>query len=217
MNAHGGPRLVAVVPPRKLSAELMHLQERMATGPVTLRQVIYVLRARAYMLLLILLALPFVTPIPVPGLSVPFGAAIAFIALRLTLGQRPWLPMKFQRKQLPAGFFSSVIRVATRVIRILEALLRPRLPALTSSTLLLRAHAFVIFIAAIELLLPLPIPFTNTLPAWAILLMAGGMLERDGVAVILSYLVFAAGVVYFVVIGDATRRAVEAIWHWLAA
>jgi hypothetical protein len=217
MNVDGGPRLVAVVPPRKLSAELTHLQERMATGPVTLRQIIYVLRARAYMLLVILLALPFITPIPAPGLSVVFGAAIAFIALRLTLGQRPWLPKKLQRKQLPAGFLSSVIRVATRVIKILEALLRPRLPALTGSTLLLRLHAVVILIAAIELLLPLPIPFTNTLPAWAILLMAGGMLERDGLAVLLSYVVFAAGVLYFVVIGDATRQAIEALWRWMAA
>ncbi len=216
MNSQGGPRLVAVVPARKLSEELIHLQERMATGPVTLRQIIYVLRTRAYTLLLILLALPFITPIPAPGLSVPFGAAIAFISLRLTLGQRPWLPKKLQRKQLPAGFLGSVIRVATRVIRILEAFLRPRLPALTGSTLLLRAHAFVILIAAIELLLPLPIPFTNTLPAWAILLMAGGMLERDGVAVLLSYVVFVAGVVYFVVIGDATRQGIEALWRWMS-
>jgi len=214
MNSQGGPRLVAVLPPRKVSEELIHLQERMATGPVTLRQIIYVLRGRAYMLLMILLALPFITPIPSPGLSTVFGLAIAFISLRLTLGQRPWLPKKFQRTQLPAGFFSTVIRVATQVIKMLEALLQPRLPGLTGSTFLLRLHSLVILIAALELLLPLPIPFSNALPAWAIVLTAGGLLERDGLAVLLGYIVFAASVAYFVFIGDATWQGIEALWHW---
>ena len=45
--------------------------------------------------------------------------------------------------------------------------------------------------------------------------MAGGMLERDGLAVLLSYVVFVAGVVYFVVIGDATKEAMQALWRWL--
>jgi hypothetical protein len=216
MKSSGTPRLVAVVPPRKVSEELAHLHERMANGVITIRQIIYVLRGRAYMLLLILLALPFTTPIPIPGLSTPFGLAIAFIALRLTLGQRPWLPMKLQRKQLPAGFFGKVLTVAERVIKILEALLRPRVPQITGSRLLLRLHALVILLAAIALLLPLPIPFTNTLPAWAILLIAGGLLERDGVAIVLGYFVFAAGAVYFVLVGDATKDALQALWRWIA-
>ncbi len=215
MNRTRAPRLVAVVPARKLSEELKHLHERMEHGAVTLRQIIYVLRGRAYTLLLILLALPFITPIPSPGLSTPFGLAIAFIALRLTLGQRPWLPMRLQRKELPAGFFGKIFTVAEWVIKFLEKLLSPRLPGLTNSTFLLRLHALVILLAAIGLLLPLPIPFTNTLPAWAILLMAGGMLERDGVAILLAYVAFAAGVVYFIVIGDATKEAIQALWRWL--
>mgnify|MGYP002633502104 CR=1 FL=1 len=216
MKDSGTPGLVAVVPPRKVSEELANLRARMATGVVTLRQIIYVLRGRAYTLLLILLALPFVTPIPLPGLSTPFGLAIAFISLRLTLGRRPWLPKQLQRKELPAGFFEKVFKVAERMIKVLESLLRPRLARLTGSTLLLRLHALVILLAGIALLLPLPIPFTNTLPAWSILLMAGGLLERDGVAILLSYVVFAGGVFYFVLIGEATNEAVQALWLWLA-
>jgi hypothetical protein len=215
MNSTGSPRLVAVVRPRKVSEEIAALHARLNTGPVTLRQIIYVLRGRAYLLLLILLALPFCTPIPIPGLSTPFGAAIAFIALRLTLGQRPWLPKKLQRRELPAGFFGKVFTVAERVIRVLEGLLRPRLAEITGSTLLLRLHALVILLAALALLLPLPIPFTNTFPAWAILLMAGGLLERDGVAVMLSYVVFGAGVFYFVLLGEGASEGVQALWRWI--
>ncbi len=201
--------------PRKLSEELADLQSRFAQKPVTLREVIYRLRGRAYLLLLILLALPFITPIPLPGLSTPFGLAITFIAFRLVLGQRPWLPMRLQRRELPAGFFTKLFAVAAWVIRLLEKFLRPRLPAVTGSGLLLQLHALLILLAALTLLLPLPIPFTNSFPAWAILLLAGGMLERDGGFILAGYVVFAAGVLYFVFLGEAAAQGVEALRHWL--
>lgn len=201
--------------PQKLSAEIGLLRARAEDRPLTLREVIYVLRGRAYLLLVVLLALPFLTPIPLPGLSTPFGLAIAAIALRLALGQRPWLPKKLQRKQLPAGFFAKVFRVAERIIRALEKLLRPRWTVLTGTPLLLQLHALLMLIAALALLLPLPIPFTNSFPAWTILLIAGGLLERDGLAVLLGYVVFAAGVLYFIFIGEAATQLVQALWDWL--
>ncbi len=203
--------------PRRLSEELADLRNRFADQPVTLREVIYTLRGRAYTLLLILLSLPFLTPLPLPGLSTPFGLAIGFIAMRLSLGRRPWLPMKLQRKQLPAGFFSKVFTVTARVIAFLEKFLRPRLATLTASTVLLRMHAFVILLAALTLLLPLPIPFTNSFPAWAILLLAAGLLERDGLFILAGYAVFVLGVFYFVFLGEAAAQLVELILGWVKA
>ncbi len=201
--------------PRKLSEELADLRQRFDHRPVTLREVIYTLGGRAYMLLVILLALPFVTPIPLPGLSTPFGMAIGFIALRLTLGQRPWLPKKLQRKELPASFFRKVFAVAAGLIRLLEKLLRPRLAVLTGSGVRLQLHAFIMLIAAIVLLPPLPIPFSNTFPALVILLLAGGLLERDGVFVLAAYAVFAAGTFYFIFLGGTAVHLIEALKQWL--
>ena len=37
------------------------------------------------------------------------------------------------------------------------------------------------------LLLPLPIPFSNTIPAWAVVLLSAGMMERDGLLVLLGH------------------------------
>ncbi|MBA4135828.1 MAG: exopolysaccharide biosynthesis protein exod [Opitutus sp.] len=201
--------------PRKLSEELADLQARSTEGPLTLREVIYVLRGRAYLLLVILLALPFLTPLPLPGLSTPFGLAIAAIAFRLTLGQRPWLPKNLQRRELPAGFFGRLFAVAKRILGWLEKLLRPRLAAVTDTALLNQLHALLMLVAALALLLPLPIPFTNSFPAWSILLLAGGLLERDGVAIVLGYVVFAAGVLYFVFLGEAATELVQALVQWL--
>ena len=84
--------LPQLTPPKKLSEELIELRERVAERAVTIRELLYVLKGRAYMLLVILLTLPFLLPVPLPGLSTPFGLAIILICLRLALGQRPWLP-----------------------------------------------------------------------------------------------------------------------------
>jgi hypothetical protein len=201
---------------RKLSEELADLRARFTEQPVTLREVILVLRGRAYLLLLILLALPFCTPVPLPGLSTPLGLVIALISLRLALGQHPWLPDRLLRKQLPAGFFARVFAAAAGIIRLLEKFLRPRATLLADVGLLRQVHAVMMFIAAVVLLLPLPIPLTNTFPAWIILLIAGGLMERDGAAITAGYAVFAAGILYFVFLGGATHQLFDAFRRLLA-
>jgi hypothetical protein len=203
--------------PRKLSVELAELRDRSGERAITLREVIYVLGGRAYTLLVLLLALPFITPIPLPGLSVPFGVAIALIALRLSLGQRPLLPKSLQRKELPPGFINKVFVFAEKILRFFEKFLRPRLTFLSDTPLLVQLHALLMLLAALALLLPLPIPFTNSFPAWAILLMAAGLLERDGLFILSAYVVFAAGVLYFVFLGEAAAQLVQALWRWLGA
>ena len=97
-------RPVSTVQPRKLSEELADLRTSAGERALTLREGILTLGGRAYLLLVLLLAMPFITPIPIPGLSTPFGLAIALIAFRLSLGQRPLLSKNLQRKVLPADY-----------------------------------------------------------------------------------------------------------------
>jgi hypothetical protein len=202
-------------PARKLSEELADLRDRAGDRKITLREVIYTLGARAYMLLVLLLALPFITPIQIPGLSTPFGLAIALIALRLSFGQRPWLSKNLQRRELPAGFLGKLFAVASKVLRVLEKFLKPRLTFLTDTPLLRQLHAVLMLLAALALLLPLPIPFTNTFPAWSILLLAAGLLERDGGFIIAAYVVFVAGVFYFIFLGGAAAHLLQELIHWI--
>ncbi|HWA25224.1 MAG TPA: exopolysaccharide biosynthesis protein [Lacunisphaera sp.] len=208
-------RAGVTVRPRRLSVELADLRDRSGERAVTLREVLYVLHGRAYMLLVLLLALPFVTPIPLPGLAIPFGLGIALISARIAAGQRPWLPMSLQRKQLPPGFFGKVFTLAEKILRFFEKFLRPRLTFLTDTPLLVQLHGLLMLVAALALVPPLPIPFTNAFPAWVILLMAAGLLERDGLFILVAYLVFIAAVFYFIFLGEATARLLHEFYHWL--
>lgn len=203
-------------PPKKLSEEVAGLRDRFAEGPLTLGDVVTVLQGRAWTVVLILLALPFITPIPLPFLSTPFGVAIGLISLRLALGQRPWLPKRLMEKPLPPGFFGKVLKFAGGVLRFLERFLRPRFSWFAEAGPLVRIHAFAMVAGAAVLLLPLPVPLSNAFPAWMIIFIAGGLLERDGVAVGAGYGVGAGGVAFFYFLGDAAVRLLEAIKGWFA-
>jgi hypothetical protein len=122
--------------------------------------------------------------------------------------------MKIQRTKLPAGFFGKVLKFTTRLLRFLESVLKPRWALLTDTPLLNQLHAIVILVSAAILLLPLPIPLSNVLPAWAIFLVACGLLERDGVFLVAGYLAFALGAAYFIFLGDVAQDAVVAAWAW---
>jgi len=54
--------------------------------------------------------------------------------------------------------------------------------------ILLRLIGLGIVIAGLGLMLPLPIPFSNSIPAWAVMLLAIGMMENDGLCVLLGHL-----------------------------
>lgn len=212
-------RRMAAVPaplPRKLSEELEALRVRTAERAATLGEVVQVMHGRAYLLLVMLIALPFLTPIPMVGLSTPFGAVIAVVALRLSLGMTPWLPQRLLRREVPAGFVGRLIPLAAGIVRGLEKLLRPRLAVVTAHGALNQVHALAMLVCALALMLPLPIPFTNSLPAWAILLLAGGLVERDGLAIALGYTMAAVTAVYFFVLGEAAGQIaawLQAWWH----
>jgi hypothetical protein len=201
--------------PRKLSEVLEHLIEEFQERPVTLREVIGVLQGRAYNLLMLLLAIPFLLPLPLPGLSTALGLVISVIALRLTLGQKPWLPARLLDRVLPPRFFPTLLAGARRVLRLLEVMLKPRHLWLTASPLLGQLHAFIILVAGLVLLLPLP-PGTNFPPALCIVIMAGGLLERDGLFVLGGYLAFAFNGVFFALFAIYGQKLAEWVWSLFA-
>lgn len=198
---------------RLLSEQLDDLRRTFSTQPATLGEVVFALGGRAYTLLMIIFALPFVVPVSVPGSSTPLGLIIASIAVQLAFGRLPWLPQKLLRWRLPAGFFTKLIPVTAKIVRVLERVLHPRWPQWTATGFIRGLHLLTIVIAALLLALPIFVPFTNMVPGWAVLLLACGLLERDGAAIAVGYLVFALTIVFFGLIGTAITEALVHMWE----
>ncbi len=180
-----------------------------------LRAILAALRGRAFELLIIVLVLPFAVPVSVPGMSTPFGIAIAVVALQLAAARLPWLPRRVLDASIPAGFIGRVLGATKGVVAFLERFLRARLAVLTCSRALVAVHLCGITLAALLLAVPLPIPLTNTIPGWAILLLALGLMERDGLFIAAGHVVLAVSVVYFILLGESVRHSFDWMLHWL--
>jgi hypothetical protein len=201
--------------PRLLSEQLADLQSRFAETRASLREVLAALEGRAFTLLMILLALPFVAPVSVPGSSTPLGLLIATVAVQLAFGRLPWLPRRVLEWRLPAGFFTKVIPLTQRIVRKLEGGLHPRWSMLNATPTWRALHLLTIAMAALLLALPVFVPLTNTLPGWTILLLGCGLLERDGVFIALGHVMFIVTTVFFALAGSAITAGLLHMWHWV--
>lgn len=201
---------------RLLSEQLEELRLTFSHRPATLREVVVSLEGRAYTLLMIVFALPFVAPVSVPGSSTPLGLIIASIAVQMAFGRLPWLPRQLLDWRLPPGFFARVIPVTAKIVRAIERVLHPRWPWWTASPVVKGIHLLAIVVAALLLALPILVPLTNMFPGWAILLLACGLLERDGVFILIGYAVFMITAAFFVLIGSAATEVLAHLWQWLA-
>jgi hypothetical protein len=201
--------------PRRLSGEIEALLAVLSERPITLREIIEVTHARAYTLLLILLSLPFCLPIPVPGLSTALGAVIALIGLRLSLRADPWLPAAVLDAKVPSAKVGLILRGSLKMAKGMEVLLRPRLCFLVDYAVLHHFYGAMIFISGILLLLPLPIPFSNLIPALAIIFLSAAIIERDGYFIIAGTLMFVATLGFFGAIFFGGKAMLAWIWDWI--
>ena len=217
-NPAPGRSVIALAGPpgtRKLSDEFALILKEFEVETVTLREVLGLLHGRGYVLLVMLLALPFCTPVPLPGLSTPFGLIITIIGARLALGAKPWLPARLLNTRLPPKVFAKVFAFTRKIILGFERLLRPRLLWVTGTPRREQLHGVPIVVCALMLLLPLPVPFSNVIPAWGIMLIAGGLLERDGAFIVAGYVASLVTIAFFAIIGIFGVEAVDFLWKWI--
>jgi hypothetical protein len=198
----------------KLSVLLKRLASELADHPMDFEELVRVSHGRAYDFLLILLSLPFLTPIPLPFLSTALGSVMVLIGARLTLGERPWLPKRILRHKIEERNLIRVLNAGSCILRWLEIFLKPRLSFVHTTWIFQRLTGALIVISGVLLLLPLPIPFSNILPASTVLLLAAGALERDGVFFFAGLLLFAVNLVFFGALAIGGVEAVRWVLQW---
>lgn len=155
------------------------------------------LEGRGHILLLVVLGIPATL---VPGVSVAFGVALAFISGQMAFGSRPFLPRFLRERKMKT---SNLLRINPKLIRMagaMERILHPRLGAMFDPPWTMRLYGGVLLVLSLLLLLPLPIPFTNSLAGIPILIVSLGLLQRDGYALIAGMVAALAAVSAFVAI-----------------
>ena len=106
--------------------------------------------------------------------------------------------MKVADRRLESGKLRPVLERGVTFLRRIDRFFKPRLIGLTSGAVMNRVNGLVLMGAGMLLMAPLGlIPFSNTLPGVAILLLAAGISQRDGLVVIAGYVMVVLTIVYF--------------------
>lgn len=192
-----------------LSLELKKLANEIGEREVKFRELVQITHGRGYDLLLVVLGLPFLTPIPLPGLSTPFGLAIAFAGLRIGFGKNVWYPQKLLEKNIPHSFFPKLLKFAIGICKAIEFFARPRFQFLNNFVLFQRFAGLLILISGLLLALPLPIPFSNTLPALTVVLLASSAMRKDGILFLIACLCFVVCIAFFTLVAFGGIEAIE--------
>lgn len=188
--------------PARASALLKRLHGRMTGDKPSLGEVLGHLGDRAPGFLLLALAIPAVVPTPGLPAGLVFGTVLVLVAIQMIVGRdRLELPGWIGRRRVARGTLETIVEKGTPLVERLEARLRTRWPSLTHQGVLRPLGFFVLMMG---ILIALPIPFGNTLPGLAVLVIALGLIVKDGLAVAagLGLGVAAAGVSAMLVAGS---------------
>ena len=168
---------------------------------VTLRELMELIGEQGLLFLCALLTLPFLIPVSIPGVSTVFGAAIILISLAIASNRTPWLPKRIMDRPIETEKLVSALRKGADIVRRIERFVRPRLAGLTTGALIGRINGLGLTAGGVLLMFPLGlVPFSNTLPALAILFLAVGISQRDGLFVLGGYVMLVLTVIYFAVL-----------------
>ena len=183
--------------------ETLRTLARSITGEtVTVREMLAMVGEQGLLLAMMFLALPFLLPISIPGVSTVFGLVAILIALGITFNRVPWLPDRLLDRPLDAVKLARAIESGADRFGRVDKISHPRLTRLTENAVMNRLAGLGLLLGSVLLIFPLGlVPFSNTLPAWSMLLLAAGLLQRDGLLILLGYLFLLGTIVYFAALG----------------
>lgn len=199
------------------SQTLEHLKHALTDETVTLRDLLVHVGEHGLLSLGMVLTLPFMIPISLPGFSTVFGLAIIMVGLSVAFRRLPWMPSRVLDKSFLTRDLLAVLARAQGIMARLERAARPRWSGLAYGPTANRINGVMIIGAAVLLMVPWSvIPFSNTLPALAVLLICVGMMRRDGAAVLAGYGFTVATLVYFAVIIVGLLAAGQSVITWMS-
>ncbi|MBP0438209.1 exopolysaccharide biosynthesis protein [Tianweitania sediminis] len=185
---------------------------------VTLQELVAMIGEQGLLLLCALLTIPFLLPVSIPGVSTVFGIAIILISVGIITNRAPWLPEKIMKRPIDAEKLKDILKRGAKIVAKIETVIKPRMRALTDGSLISRFNGFAIMAGGILLLFPLGlVPFSNTLPAFAVLFLCLGISQRDGLFVLFGYLTLIATVIYFIALGYGAFAAGRGLADFLGS
>lgn len=168
------------------------------------------------LMLCIILMVPFLFPVSIPGVSTVFSTVVIFTGSGIMMNRRRiWLPQRVMTKAIGTRKLVAALERGSRFMARLDRMTRPRLLRFTDGVVSRRINGVGLLYGGILLIFPLGgVPLSNTLPALGVLLIAAGMTQSDGLFVISGYVMMLISTAYFVVLAFLVLRAGQSLSHY---
>ncbi|MBS3947536.1 MAG: exopolysaccharide biosynthesis protein [Dethiobacter sp.] len=181
-----------------LSSVLQSVLDVRKSGHISVGELMSRVAERGFGLLLVVLALPTLFPILPPGSAATVGFLYILIGFQMLVGRPyPWLPQRVKNYKLSEKTALKLRERGVAFFKKLERFSRSRW-FFVEGKIMLRVVAITIIIMGFILFTPLP--FMNTLPAFAVMLLGTGLLNRDGIF-LLAGLLLSFGLLGFIYFG----------------
>lgn len=199
-----------------MAVQLNGIIEKLPPEGVNLSKILDLVGDSGLLVLTGLLSLVFLIPVSIPGVSTVFGAAILLIAVSRLFRRKLWLPESVQQREIASDKLRDVLTRAMSWMHRLEKIARPNRLKWLSSGAMDTVNNLMLILGAVLLMAPFGfVPFSNTLPALAIIFLVLGLLQRDGACIVLGYLTNLASIVYFgVLIAGGGMAIQQALRHF---
>lgn len=191
------------------SRSFIDVLEDVAAGPpeerLSIGDLCHGLKDRAFGLLMLVLALPPAIPFLPPPLPSFFGIPMFLVAMQMFLGRSDiWLPKKTAQRSFKRQQYQTLVAKGKPWIQRLLFLMKPRLQFMTHGW---RERFVGLAMAIFAISVCVPLPGTNTIPSIAILIISVGLLQRDGLCVLLGVLSGIFAVILIAIFGEALITA----------
>ncbi len=198
----GSSRMV----PERTSDIVARVARENESGSITVGRLMDALSDRSFGVIIILFALPNAI-VPIAWV---LGTPILLFAVQLVMGrQKPWLPEFMSRQEISRETFAKIASYVVKYLSTMEQWLKPRWNFLTTDA----AERFIgLWMAFLVLVLLVPVPFGNALPAFGISIIAAGLIEKDGAAIVVGSIIGLADTLYVVALLGGIWTAFKAIF-----
>lgn len=184
----------------KFSGVISEISSKIPRDGITLNDFLDLLGERGLFMSCVILTAPFLLPVAIPGISIPFGLAIFLISIRIMFKRTVLIPKGFMNYKISRNNLETMLNGVLRILIPLEKIITPRLFFLTSKAKMSYINCSLMILSTILLMIPLLIPLGDFLPAYGILFIALGTLERDGYLILAGYITVIATTIYYILI-----------------
>lgn len=192
--------------PERTSDIIARVARENQANTVTVGELLNALKDRSFGVIIIFFALPNV----IVPISWVLGTPILLLTVQMVIGrQTPWLPGFMKRQEIGGETFAKIASYVVTYLSKIEKWLKPRWTFLTTNTM----ERFIgLYMTFLTLVLLVPIPFGNALPAFGIAIIAAGLVEKDGLAIVVGSLIGLSGALYIILLLGGIWTAFKAIF-----